>query len=285
MSYILEALKKAQAERALGSAPTIHTLPLHPVADSAARTGSATIWVGLAAGLLIAAAVGLVWRAQEPVPPAAQSVTAAPADAAPLVPAGAAGEPNRPAAAPASAAVTPPLATAPAAAPVPQRAAVSQPAIAAPVPAPVPPRATTRPDSVVPQLVPAPPAGRPAAPEMAPQLPPAARSPAAAAPAVKAVSSALAIAAPAAPSKPAPAAPDDNVPPLRELPEAVAREIPQVKLGGYIYSSDPAERLLLVDNVLRHEGETLAPGLVLEKLLPKAALMNYKGYRYKIPYR
>lgn len=70
----------------------------------------------------------------------------------------------------------------------------------------------------------------------------------------------------------------------RELPDAIARAVPQVAIGGYIYSSNPADRLLLIDKILRREGEEVAPGLRLEKLLPKAAVMNYKGYRYRIPY-
>jgi general secretion pathway protein B len=81
----------------------------------------------------------------------------------------------------------------------------------------------------------------------------------------------------------APAA-DDGVGPLQSLPESVQREIPGVSFGGYIYSPDPAERLLLVDKMLRREGEEVAPGLVLERLLPKAAIMNYRGSRYRVAY-
>ncbi|HZV66675.1 MAG TPA: general secretion pathway protein GspB, partial [Telluria sp.] len=69
-----------------------------------------------------------------------------------------------------------------------------------------------------------------------------------------------------------------------ELPDSVQREVPGVAIGGYIYSKNPEDRLLLVDKTLRHEGEEVAPGLTLEKLLPKAAIMRYKGYRYRVPY-
>lgn len=71
---------------------------------------------------------------------------------------------------------------------------------------------------------------------------------------------------------------------LRDLPEPIQRSIPPVTVGGYIYSKNPADRLLLVDKVLRHEGEEVAPGLLLEKLQPKEAVFNFKGYRYRIPY-
>jgi len=90
---------------------------------------------------------------------------------------------------------------------------------------------------------------------------------------------------PAAPpaSTPTPGA-EESVPGMRDLPEPIQRQIPPVAIGGYIYSKNPADRLLLIDKVLRHEGEELAPGLVLEKLQPKAAIFSFKGYRYRVPY-
>jgi general secretion pathway protein B len=71
---------------------------------------------------------------------------------------------------------------------------------------------------------------------------------------------------------------------LQQLPEAIQREVPKVSVGGYIYSPNPSERLLLVDKMLRREGEELAPGLVLERLMPKHAVMNYRGTRYRVGY-
>ncbi|HAT29452.1 MAG TPA: hypothetical protein DCW29_00950, partial [Janthinobacterium sp.] len=83
---------------------------------------------------------------------------------------------------------------------------------------------------------------------------------------------------------PAPAAAEEVVPGLRDLPEPIQRQIPALALGGYIYSKNPADRLVLIDKVLRHEGEEVAPGLVLEKLQAKAAIFNFKGYHYRIAY-
>jgi general secretion pathway protein B len=91
--------------------------------------------------------------------------------------------------------------------------------------------------------------------------------------------------APAAPVAAAPKpAPEENLPFLQQLPDARQRDIPHVTFGGYMYSANPSDRLLIVDKALRHEGEEVAPGLVLEKLLPKAAVMNYRGTRYRVPY-
>lgn len=98
------------------------------------------------------------------------------------------------------------------------------------------------------------------------------------------------VSAPPAAPEPAPVAAaaqpagEDNLRTLQQLPEAVRREIPPVSFGGYIYSPTPGESLLLVDKTLRREGEEVAPGLVLERLMPKAAVMNYRGTRYRVAY-
>ena len=77
---------------------------------------------------------------------------------------------------------------------------------------------------------------------------------------------------------------DESLRTLQQLPDALQREIPKLAFGGYIYSPTPGESLLLVDKMLRREGEEVAPGLVLERLTPKAAVMNYRGTRYRAPY-
>lgn len=70
MSYILEALKKAQAERQLGNAPTIHATPVHAVEPERASAGARPLVIGLA--LLALGATGAAvyaWK-QSARPPA-----------------------------------------------------------------------------------------------------------------------------------------------------------------------------------------------------------------------
>jgi general secretion pathway protein B len=198
MSYILEALKKSQAERQLGHAPTIHAVQLDVAGHAPVRRAGVGMWA-MAVLTVVVVAAAVLWSRRD--------------TSAPVVVVAAA-----------------PVAAAPAAVPAP------------------PVRVEF-----------------PAAPPKAPAKPPAPKP----------------VAAPVA--VPA-AAPDDNVRALHELPEATQRELPQVSFGGYMYSNNPADRLVLVDKVLRHEGEQVAPGLVLERLLPKGAVMNYRGTRYKVQF-
>lgn len=208
MSYILEALKKSQAERQLGELPSIHApqVQLQPAPDTSGKR-TLPLWLGLGAACAVAAAWW--WWPAAVVAPAPVPLAAAPAPVPAAVPA-----------------------------PVP---------VAVPVPAP--------------------------APVIAP--------PPAPAPVIKAVTPPpVPVPSPA----PAPAPSEEITPGLRDLPEPIQRQIPPITLGGYMYSKDPADRLLLIDKVLRHEGEEVAPGLVLEKLQPKAAIFSFKGYRYRVPY-
>jgi general secretion pathway protein B len=249
MSYILEALKKAQAERQLGHAPDIHTPAPVQVPASAAPANRKPLLVGLGAGVLVAALLAvLAWRAQAPV--AGERAVLAQASPAP------------------AAAVAPPLDAAPAPSAEPARAPPAGLASAAPpASAPALPRARKQP---------------------APEAPPAAAAPAQAA--QDSVPEAVYLPAPARVAEAPPVArvaepiPEESLRTLQQLPEAIQREVPRVTVGGYIYSPNPSDRLLLVDKLLRREGEEVAPGLVLERLMPKHAVMNYRGTRYRVAY-
>ena len=203
MSYILEALKKAQAERQLGNAPTIHAPQASTPAPAAAAASRKPLFVGLGAGALVVVAGVLVLGRPAPAPQTVAQRAPAPE---PLV---------------VSAPPAPPPVT------VRERAPAPTPAPSRPAPAPVPA---------------------------------------------------------AAPAPVAKAAPEDSLPFLQQLPDAQQRDIPRVTFGGYMYSANAADRLLIVDKALRHEGEEVAPGLLLEKLLPRAAVMNFRGIRYRVAY-
>jgi len=277
MSYILEALKKAQAERQLGNAPTIHAPQAAMPAVSGTVSSRKPLLVGLGAGaLVVVAGALLLWR-QQPAAPLPPSTSAAGASAVPhggAVPAVRA--PDRPAdalvvSAPPAAADAVPARIADAG-----RAAPARGADPASVDAPAVPHArapSTARDGG--RAADAPVAASAPAPHPAASAPSAARAATAAAQAPAASSRAAAAPTPA---------PEDSLPYLQQLPDTQQRDIPRVTFGGYMYSANPADRLLLVDKALRHEGEEVAPGLVLEKLLPKAAVMNYRGTRYRVPY-
>jgi general secretion pathway protein B len=217
MSYILEALKKAQAERAHGAVPGVDAQPVPTIAPRAPV--SMQTWM-ITVLVLLAACAALFWLGPWTRPePALPAIAVRPPEAVP---------------APAPVASTPPA-----------------------------PKAVTVPDAV--SKTPPAPAPAPARPvrklgERAPGEP----------------------AAVAAPQAPAPT--PERIALLQELPAQIQREIPTLAINGYIYASNPADRSVLINNRLRREGDTLADGFVLEKLLPREMVLNYRGYRYRVSY-
>jgi general secretion pathway protein B len=100
MSYILEALRRADAQRALGQSPGLHAQsPAVPAAaDDAAGPPRRTRWALGATGIavLVALAVWAGWRAAPPTvsaPVPATAAQAAPAAVAPAAPASVVAEP------------------------------------------------------------------------------------------------------------------------------------------------------------------------------------------------
>ncbi|WP_374678174.1 general secretion pathway protein GspB [Piscinibacter sp.] len=215
MSYILDALRRADAERERGGVPGLHTQTMAEPgdeADIAPRARGLKPWHWLAIGLAggLAVAIAWSWRGEEPPPPVAVLPPAPPPPALP---------------APAAPAAIAPIAVteAPPASPV---------AIAPMRAAPPPPAA----------------AARPAAP----------------APASAAASTIPRIAS------------------LAELPPELRSGLPALAFGGSIYSGTPANRLLIVNGQLMHEGESLGPGVTLEQIKPKAAVLVIRGQRFEI---
>ena len=217
MSYILDALKRADAQRERGQVPGLNAQPV-PAAPAPAARSRLAWWLGLACGGVAVAALAAYWHAD--------STQAAPAVAAP-------------AAAPVA---TPNPAPAPAPAPAPL------PSVQAVPPAP-PPAAR-------------PPAAQPAPPPavVAPRPVPAQRREAASA------------AAPAA------------LPALGELPEDIRRTVPKLVVSGSVHSSNPAQRILIVNGQVLNEGATLAPDLLLETIGPRSAVLNLRGTRFRLDY-
>ena len=253
MSYILDALRRADAERERdrGAVPGLHAQPVAPLsADVGAPRRAASRRVGAAAAMgLVALLIGgglWVWRTEPaPVRAAATQVTV--------------GMP---------AAVVPPTAPLPAAATLPA----------------APPTAATPPAVLVP---PAP--LRSAPPRTAPAAAASASTSAAtrdvAAPAPSRRSATVADARPFAPAgASASASAPDRVPTQAELPEALRRELPTLSFGGAMFSPTPANRMLIVNGQVFREGDKIAPELWLEQIKLKDAVLRYKGQRYSVTF-
>ena len=252
MSFILEALKKADAERDRGAVPDLYAQGMLPEAAFEAepdRRGRPWLW--LVAGVAPAVPAAAAWQWMTPEAPPAEPV-AMPAT-------------------PAATSQTTPVAVAPAAS-----ASASIPAAAG--------EASRTAQDVQHEPTPAPSATKAAAPQRVERAKPA-PAPHAAAASRDADSADMAPAQKTAlnASAPPPSAGAERVPRLAELPDEVRRQVPALKLGGLVYSAAPASRMVLVNGDLQREGSTVAPGLTLERINPKSAVFSLRGQRFEVP--
>lgn len=237
MSYILEALRRAESERERGQVPRLHSQAWsgqggpEAAGAQAARPGRRWWLLGLGLPLLLGAAAAF-WFWQQPA-----AVTAPPLQPLPPTP------PRAQAPAQPMPEVRPsalPVAPAQAALPETEMRAASAPWPLPPPPAALPP--TARADAVGP---------RPAAP---------------------AASAALLAAA------------STQAPALAELSPALRAELPSLQVGGAMHSPTPAHRMLILNGQVYREGDQIAPGLRLEQIQLRSAVLSYKGQRLRLDY-
>ena len=60
--------------------------------------------------------------------------------------------------------------------------------------------------------------------------------------------------------------------------------VPPLVVGGSIYSDDAKNRFLILNGDVVHEGGQVAPGLVLERIGPKSAVLRFEDRRFRINY-
>ncbi len=92
----------------------------------------------------------------------------------------------------------------------------------------------------------------------------------------------------ASPATPPQAQRDHPAPPRiyarNELPEEIRRQLPTLSIGGSIYSQDRANRFLIINGQVFYEGAEPTPGLVIEQIGLKSAVLRFKNYSYSIGY-
>jgi len=262
MSIILDALRKADAQRKRGAVPDIHSSPtLEPTRVE--RPGPPWIGIGVVAALMLVAAALWTqgpWLGARPQAAARVNDAAAGVGGAldpsrrrmgPGVTAGANGGNGASGAAGVAGTVSAPATQ-------PGQNVSGATAASGPVNAPTGPNASNAPN--VPNVPNA---------QNAQNAPVAPTAPGAA--------------ARAGAASPAPVAPTvERVLALNELPDNIRRELPAFNVTGAMHSEVRADRVLIVSGRLFHEGDELVAGCVLEEIQPRAAVLSYRGLRFRL---
>ena len=71
---------------------------------------------------------------------------------------------------------------------------------------------------------------------------------------------------------------------LQDLPPEIKSGLPALAFSGAIHSAQASARMLIVNGQLLHEGDAVAPGLVLLSIGPKSALLRYRETRFTVKY-
>jgi len=74
----------------------------------------------------------------------------------------------------------------------------------------------------------------------------------------------------------------DKVFSLNELPPAIKSALPEFKVSGHAYSSEPHTRVVRVNEKILQEGQQLSPGLKVEEIIQGGIIFGYQGYRFRI---
>jgi general secretion pathway protein B len=70
--------------------------------------------------------------------------------------------------------------------------------------------------------------------------------------------------------------------PREQLPPNIRTALPQLTIGGSVYSADPTARSLIINGQLFREKDRLTQELSLEEIKLKAAVFSFRGYRFEV---
>ena len=73
-----------------------------------------------------------------------------------------------------------------------------------------------------------------------------------------------------------------NVVAVDDLPVQIARQIPPLRYGAHVYSSQPAKRVININDHNYHEGEMVAPGIRLLEIQPRQSVFQMGAQRFSV---
>jgi general secretion pathway protein B len=73
-----------------------------------------------------------------------------------------------------------------------------------------------------------------------------------------------------------------TIPVLGDLAEDLRRQLPKMTITGAVYSKNPAQRVLLINNQVLTQGSTVAPDLTLEDIQPHQSVFDFRGTRFRV---
>lgn len=69
---------------------------------------------------------------------------------------------------------------------------------------------------------------------------------------------------------------------FKNLPSSIKEIIPTIHISVFIYSDDPSARIVKINGKSVREGQDLDEGLKVEKIVPDGVIFNYEDYRFHV---
>jgi general secretion pathway protein B len=69
----------------------------------------------------------------------------------------------------------------------------------------------------------------------------------------------------------------ENIIDFQELPESIKQQLPTITISAHVYSSNPLQRSIVINNNFMEEGEYILDDLVLYEITRDGAIFNYHG--------
>lgn len=69
---------------------------------------------------------------------------------------------------------------------------------------------------------------------------------------------------------------------VHQLPPSVSKGLPNLTMSLHYFTDDPSSRIISINGKTLKEGEEVVPGLRLEKITAAGAILEYRGYRFSI---
>jgi len=73
-----------------------------------------------------------------------------------------------------------------------------------------------------------------------------------------------------------------RLPTAAELPVAIQRGLPGIRISAHIYSDKPASRMVIINDKTLREGETVAGGLTIEEITRDGVIFRFQARRFRM---
>jgi general secretion pathway protein B len=73
-----------------------------------------------------------------------------------------------------------------------------------------------------------------------------------------------------------------SLPLLKDLPSKLQAEIPILKFAGHTYSTNPSQRMIIINGKILREGDMIAPSTHLTEITWEGVTIEYNGTRFRV---